>query len=181
METTADSPFAAGPFATNPFTAILSDGETILWLGKPDKECFAGPQKKGWRFFAGGILAFLLYGAFSSALTGEPDGYGVLVLSLIFVPLAIGPFFVDWGVPRYQYAVTNQRVFFYSSGGEDIVMVHLALEQISLVSLRTKSDRACSIAFYAKPPFSRIEFYYLADIAEVQELVVSLLTGARQG
>ena len=94
--------------------------------------------------------------------------------------MAIGPFCVNWGVPRYQYAVTNQQGFFYSSGGEDVVMAHPALEQISLVSLRQKSECYCSIAFDGRSPSQRLEFYYVADVAEVQALVVSLLTGAKE-
>ena len=167
--------------ADNPFTTILGDGETILWTGKPDINLLNRHQKSNWRFFAFGIMALLCYGALSSLLTGNPDRVLFFMLSLVFVPLAIGPFFVDWCIPRQQYAVTNQRVLYYNVFGEDddVIIKHLAFHQINLVWLRPKRVGKCSVVFEAKPPFKKVAFDYVADVAEVQELVVSLLTGVK--
>ena len=122
-------------------------------------------------------MACLFYGAFSSVLTGNPDRVLFLILSLIFVPLAIGPFFADWSGWQRQYALTDKRVLYYSLLTEDGAMSHLMFEQISLIRLGQRNKRDCSIVFDAKPPFKRIAFDYVADIADVQALVVSLLAG----
>ena len=164
--------------ADNPFTAILEDGETILWMGKPDKDLINQYEKRRWRFFAGGILACLFYGAFSSVFTGDPDRVLLFILALIFLPLAIGPFFADWSGWQRRYALTNKRVLYHSSLTEDGALYQIALGQISLVRFG-QNKRGSSIVFNAKPPFKVIAFEHIADVAEVQELVVSLLTGVR--
>lgn|GEM_PF-3241360 len=161
--------------AGNPFTAILEDGETILWIGEPDKDLHDKEARKIHRFFGFGLLALLAV----AALLGTYEGLGLVGISLVLGPLGVGLCFATASVPRWHYAVTNKRVLFYNPTDEGEVTTQLAFHQISTVWLRSKDKSGCSVVFDAKPPFKKIRFDYVADVAEVQELVVSLLTGVR--
>ena len=170
----------------NPFTAILGDGETILWQGQPDKAAYRkGPERRltlvvFWFFiFLGSVL--LLEGEW---LDPDSAAWQFPTLGLVTLVIAASTIYCvvakDEGQGRH-YAVTDRYVLFHDSSGEDDVTTCLALEHIDLVWLRSKHGYDGSVIFAAKPPFKRVTFRYLADADEVQGLVVSLLLGAREG
>lgn len=169
----------------NPFKAVLSDGETILWMGKHDKAGYFKSQMRLLTLVVFWVVTFLGSMCLLPSLVEglDPGCRDFAVAFLVVFAVAAWIFYCDIRAEKnlpWRYAVTDQRVLSYDSSGEDDVTAYLAFENIALVWSRLESKYDSSVVFDAKPPFRRISFHYVADVVEVQALVVSLLAGARQ-
>ena len=176
--------------AENPFTAVLADGETLLWMGQPDMLSYRQAHRKepvkiiAWLLFALAIIDFMALRIYASG------GLTITWIALASFLNAGAIFFAGYMIKAdrtftgsdWHYAVTNKRVLFHHPAEDGLCTEKLALDQITKVYLQPETTAICALVFERKLFLflsERIDFY-ISDVIGVQKLVVSLLTGVRQ-
>lgn len=172
--------------ADNPFTAILSDSETILWSGQPDYSSALRDHRKAQLTITAVILTFFCVSVVSSVVENGKADWGIVSLYLFVIAFwfAIAAFSYnqvdgqDW-----HYAITDKQFLFYDPHSEGSNLIQrLEFYRIKRVTVRPRSGSVGNIIFKTK--FLALEhgliFYHVADAAKVQELVVSLLMSERR-
>ena len=94
----------------------LTDGETLLWQGRPAPRCYTF---RNWKLSAAGTVLFLAcsFWMMLGVQLVESQNSSVLVV-LVTIPLVVATFFLGpgqlllarWRWEKLFYAVTNQRV-----------------------------------------------------------------------
>ena len=148
----------------SPLIAYLRDGETLLWTGKPDPVCYQAERKnKAKPLFVGGTV-FMCACGLLSLYANALCAFTILTLlvgglfPLCFLVLSQAGVVV---VPKWWYAVTDQRVFSNYPTEEAEPIWQLALRDISVVRLKKYEAGRGTISFDAffrsHVPFECIE------------------------
>ena len=168
----------------NPFAAVLGDGETILWMGKPDKDCCIRSEKRQRRLIAFVLLSVVLFMMLLS-LTGNASLALCVTGSAFLLAFALGFLFCSVGetIPPECYALTDKRVLLHdplTDGSNPITQI--AIKQVMRIDLSPKAGPSSAVVFQQRQflMISRQIVFYIADAAEVQGLATSLLTGRRE-
>lgn len=182
----ADRVNAVETAAQNPFTATLTEGETILWLGQPSLDGQFKSEQNQNRVVVIWLVSIFLVMTLSAWIRSDKAGWYLSLMFLGSVMLCVIVFTVSTHRSKgygWRYAVTNKRVVFYDPDGDgDDKMRCISLEDIKKVHLRLTGLNDAKLVFEAKflARHNQLTFHHVTEAAEVQELVASLLPSVRQ-
>jgi len=136
--------------AINPLIALLRDDEKLLWIGKPNAECYlAQERKKAIPFFVGGSLLLWI----SSLVSYTTNGFAGLTVPLIltgFVFLLVIRLIGRKGAtPIWWYAVTDQRILSDYPTEDAKTFWQLPLAEIHTIKFLRHAQMAGTISFNA--------------------------------
>lgn len=162
---------------TNPLLAQIREGESLLWTGRSNPECYLAQQRKeAALFFGGGACSMCVVGFISFAVTGSSRFTVYLFVIGIFSLFALGA--KNCVAPKWWYAVTDQRVLsdYPTEDAEMIWQVPLAL--IRNVRLKDHTRNVGTIVFNSF--FVQRKECGSFDCIDDAQIVYALITSARR-
>lgn len=142
--------------------AELTDGETLVWAGRPDRGAYAGSNPFRSIFgrvvlIIGAVMIYLAQDAM--AINPRSPGVFVLMFGIIFAifggGLAVKTFWHWWTAPATYYAVTDRRAIIL------LVRPWRAIRnfnnrQIEFVAAEPFGTRGLGNVLFATEPFGRL-------------------------
>ncbi len=149
--TTHNRAAAAGSAAPESITAVLHDGEHLLWWGKPRRTAALRPWMLSgiaegilWTVLGGVMLATSLRPGSSNLL------WGIILLAGLF-RLIVRPLLQLHKRAHTVYAVTNQRVIASPDGGHRRKVHSIGLGSLPVTAVKRHNDGSGTISFQHPP------------------------------